>query len=340
MREKAGRGIFSRFALRSALAVLLCSLLCAASGAAADKKKKDSSAARQSPAPLLVDTIIASVNGKPITLRQLQARMSSRRTLSLSSLGSDPEVRYLLDLLILERVIQDEAGARRLSVTEGEIDRYIEEIAARNSLSRSGFEDALKREGKSLQDFKNQVRIEILKSRLTGNLLQAGAGVTRQEIQDYISAHPELSRSGSKVKLSQIFISLQDRSFDQARDRIEQIKKRLESGEEFSDLARELSEGAEARDGGSLGVLAEEDLNPVMFDTVFSMKAGETSDIVTSAEGFHIFLLQERIGEADSSSAKLEDEVRQVLEKEKTSRRIQEFFTSEVFKKHSIDKKI
>ena len=315
-------------------------VLCLQGGPVGAVDRSKSPARQQAIQPVLIDTILASVNGKPVTLRQLEARLRTPRRLPLNTLAAEPEVRYLLDLLILEQLILDEADNRKLTATDGEIDRYLEEIAARNSLSRAGFEEALKREGRQIDDYKRQVRVEILKSRLTNSLVQAGVGVTDQEVTNYIAEHPELSKTGSKIKLSQIFVAFAGRSVEEARARIDEVRRKLDADGDFSALAREFSDGGEAAEGGSLGVLAEKDLSPLMFDTVFSLKNGQVSDIVTSESGFHIFKLIERIGDGSEENSKLADEVRAILEKEKTARSVQDFFTQEIFKKHSVDKKI
>jgi len=286
-----------------------------------------------------VDAVVASVNGDPITLHDVLSRLGENKRLGLKEASSDPNVRMMLDQIILEHVILDEAKSRKLDVSDDEVSRYIDEVAKRNNLSRDGFEKALTQEHKSLAEYKRQIKIEILKSKLSANLIQAGVSVSDAEVKDYLSAHPELSKAGEKVKLSQIFVGLDTKSEDQARQIADRAKAELEDGKSFSTVAAELSDGPEAKDGGSLGLLSMEDLSSQIFEAVFSLKPGETSAVVKSERGFHIFRMEERFQDKEKDK-KIEEQVREALQREKLKDKAQNFFTSELFKNHSIDKKI
>lgn len=287
-----------------------------------------------------VDAVVASVNGRPITLHEVVKRMRTTRALNLSQAAADPEFRYMLDLIILEQVINDEAKNRKIDVSDDELNRYVSEVAQRNNLTVDGFKAALEQEKRSFDEYKQQIRIEILRSKLANSLVQGGVGVSDDEVKRYLENHPELTRGGSKLRLSQILVGFSARSSAEAENRIKEIRQRLEDGDDFAKLAREYSESAEAAEGGSLGVLAEEDLNPEIFEAVMALKEGEVSDTVVSNNGLHLFQVTERIGEDEEKSSKLESEVRTVLEREKTSAKAQSYFSSDLFKNHSVDKKI
>jgi peptidyl-prolyl cis-trans isomerase SurA len=289
---------------------------------------------------IVVDSIVASVNNKPITLREVCERLSPTRELTLDEASDDPEVLYTLDVLILEELIRQESQTRKISVGTHEIEAYIDEVATRNSLSREAFEQALEEEGKSLQEYKNKIEIDILKSKLASNIVKSGSGITNSEIETYIAEHPELSKSGAKIKLAQIFVSLAGRSEEDARKMISLVREKFEDGEDFSALAKQYSESAEGAQGGTLGVMAEEDLSRSIFDAVFALDEGDVSEVVQTGAGLHLFLVEKRYVEKNSGDSKIRDEVREILEKQKLQTRMQTFFTTDLFKQHSIDKKL
>ncbi|MCB0333833.1 MAG: peptidylprolyl isomerase [Bdellovibrionales bacterium] len=288
----------------------------------------------------LVDAIIASVNGKPITLREVTQRMPKHEAMSLSEASRNPEVRYILDALILEKLIEEEALSQKLSVTDNEILSYISEVANRNGLALEDFYKALDKEGISKDKYQHQVKFDILRSKLASTMMRKGVGISEEEVDRYIEEHPEISHSGTKLKLRQIFISTENRSDEDAKELIEAIRSELED-DDFPQLSRKYSESSERSDGGLLGVIAEEDLSGEIFDAVFSLEEDQTSEIVHTNAGFHLFHLDERYREdSEEQQEQLRAEIRKTLEQEKLQSKMQTYFSSELYKLHAVEKKL
>ncbi len=79
------------------------------------------------------------------------------------------------------------------------------------------------------------------------------------------------------------------------------VKQQVDGGADFADLARELSEGPEADQGGDLGWIAKGQLEQQLIDAIFAAQVGKTSDVVTVAEDgdylFHVADEEERTPE-------------------------------------------
>ena len=98
MPEKHGTIILPKISRRQTLFSLLCCIGIALTPLAVHAAgKKTPELKKRAPAEILVDTIIASVNQKPITLRQLEQRLPAPRRLNLATLASDPEVQKFVD---------------------------------------------------------------------------------------------------------------------------------------------------------------------------------------------------------------------------------------------------
>ena len=291
---------------------------------------------------VFIDTVVASVNGQPITLSELSARLEPPRKLTFQTAAADPEVQYALDRMVLEQLILAEAENRRISVVDAEIDAYMNEVASRNQLTREGFEQALIKEHHNIANYRAQAKVDILRSKLASQIAQSGVGVSDEEVKKYLEQNPVLSKSGSKVKLRQILITEDGKADGEAKLLAEKVYKEAQAGEDFSELARQFSDGPEASEGGSLGVIAEEDLDSTIFDAIFSLKAEDTSEIVKIPSGYAIYHLDQRFMEKDEdqNQAALEEEVRAQLKQQKLEMKLRTYFTSDLFKAHSVDKKI
>ncbi|MBX7144518.1 MAG: peptidylprolyl isomerase, partial [Oligoflexia bacterium] len=239
--------------------------------------------------------------------------------------------------------LSSEAGAKKISVDDDDVERYVEEVARRNNLSKDGFEKALLQQKRSLDDYRQFVRSEITKSKLAGSLAQSGASVSDEEVDAYIKDHGNLGASGNKVKLAQILISTASRSDTEAHAVAEKVRDRLIAGESFATLAREISDGSEGREnGGILGIVAEKDLQSDIFDAVLALKPGEASKVVKTPAGFHIFEVLERYAPESSSTSsdeKLREEVRRALSQHKLDAKMSAYFTADLLKAHTVDRK-
>ncbi len=289
----------------------------------------------------MVDCVAASVDGKPITLRDVSSRLGATRSISADDFANDSRAKDALEMMIVERLIEEEAAARGLSVSDAEVDRYTNEVAARNNMSRSEFENALSLRNTNVEDYRTQVRVDILRSRLLSQLSQEGVPVTEEDVALYLHENPTLTKSGSKVRLRQVTVGFGTRTPDEARARIEEARESLLSGRSFEDVALEYSEGSEASDGGSLGLVAEEDLNPQIFEALLSLDTGAVSPIVSLPDSYRFFRVDERfLEQTDGLDEQLLAEVRRSLSEKKLQAKMQLFFTSEILKLHYVDRKL
>ncbi len=302
----------------------------------------ETSAAAKNSSEAVVDSVVASVNGKPLTFLELAGRLKSKRRLSLKEASSDPEFRQLMETAILDQIVQDEAQNRKMDVSQDEIERYTDELAQRNNLSRDGFLKALQDEGNKIEDFNRKVRIEILKSKLGAAVVQGGVAISQSEIEEYIKHNPGVKNSGVSIKLRQIFISSANKSPSDAKLKIDQIYEKLKDGDDFEDLAKEYSEGSEASEGGLLGEVTESELNPAIFHAVSTLTQDQFSNIVESEDGFRIFFVEDRTQQESQDSGNQEQqlEARRYLENQKLQEKMMNYFSVDILKNHSIDKKI
>ncbi|MCB0309965.1 MAG: peptidylprolyl isomerase, partial [Bdellovibrionales bacterium] len=234
-----------------------------------------------------------------------------------------------------------EAAERRIGVSDSEIQRYIEEVAQRNNLSVDGFKHALEQEGRDFKSYQDQVQLEILKSKLTAAIFRGGIGVTDKEVEQYLKDHRQFNQGGAKVKLSQIVVGLENHSSEDARNIADKIHDQLINKQHsFEELARQFSEDSSAQEGGMLGIVAETDLNPAIFEAVMGLEEDQVSQVVETPIGFHIFRLEERYVDESGHDEKLAAEIRKQIEQQKLESSMQAFFATEIYKNHSVEKKI
>jgi parvulin-like peptidyl-prolyl isomerase len=304
--------------------------------------------APSAPVEVVIDAVVASVDEKPITLSELQNRLSPPRKIGLQEISKDQEAQQILDSMIAERVLEAEASAKKVSVADVEVEEYINEVASRNSLSRTDFEAILKKEGKSLGWYKSQVKNEITKTKLAGTISRGGVSVSEQEIDEYLSNSPSFQSEGASVKLRLISISASDKTPEQLEEKVKAVENALASGTKFEEVARKYSEGPHSAEGGLLGVVAEKDLSSQIFDAVLAVEPGSHTKAVVSEQETQFFFVEERYKAKDSEEDEEDEdtlkakreEARKAIQMRKTEEKLNSYFTVDLNKNHTVDKKI
>ena len=231
---------------------------------------------------------VATVNGEKIYLEEYQQRLNAQKGLlsprafpdSLNKreiLGEE-----ILDSMITEKIILQRAREINLSISDTELEKKLMDIRKDYG---ANFFDLLRAQNVRYEDWREELRKEMLFDRLVAEDVNAPIRVSEDEAEDYFNEHPDLCKPETRIRASQIVV----RSPAQAL----QIKARLEEGEDFALVASRVSIGPEAVRGGDLGLISRETM-PEPFDkTLFKLRPGKISPIVKSAYGYHIFKVTE-----------------------------------------------
>jgi peptidyl-prolyl cis-trans isomerase SurA len=294
---------------------------------------------------LLLDAVVATIDDKPILLSELNSRFLPPKHLTLQEATHDGDAVKLLDALILEKLIEEEANAKKVIASEADVEEYINEVAARNSLTRPDFEKALENEKRSITDYKHQVRIEILRTKLASTMAKGGTSVTEAEIDEYLKEHPEISSSGPSLKLRQIVILAEKYPAETYRQRIESVMTAINKGDSFATVAELYSDGPHGKEGGLLGIISEKDLSPQVQAALANVKAGQNSRLLENENSAQLFFVEQRFSgvdedDRDESMKALREEIRRALQTKSSQQKFTAFLTSELYKTHTVDKKI
>ena len=247
-----------------------------------------------------LDKIIAVVDEDVIMQSEFEQQLAKIRE-QIRRQGAQPPSASVLEKQVLERLIlqkiQVQVAARTgITVTEQSLDKAIADIARRNNLSDDKFRDILASEGYDFKAFREDIRQEILLSRLRKEEVDKRIQVSDREIDNYISnARSGSDQSEKDYQVSHILVSLPsgatERERAEGRKKVEAALARLKDGEDFKQVAIATSDAQDALDGGDLGWRKLSELPSLIADVVRDFQAGQTSEIVTSPSGFHIIRL-------------------------------------------------
>lgn len=202
--------------------------------------------------------VVAIVADKPITEQDLDSRVKLQ-ILSSGFSSSEPEVvklfrQQVLESLIDERIISNEADKKGIKIDPREIDGAIEYLAKSNGLDNKSFAARLKEAGSSIEELKLQVQSQLEWQKLIKYFVESSVIVSESEIREALALQAQKSKDGPSLSYNLSEIVVGDKEF--ANDIIDQLKK----GGDFGKLAKELSESPSANGNGAIGTVSSSQL--------------------------------------------------------------------------------
>jgi len=195
---------------------------------------------------------------------------------------SDLSLSRLLDSFIEEKLLLEAARARGIFLTNDEKKGYISKLSNELNISES--------------IIKKEIDIDTLLEKLLIEKFTLGLvneiKVTSEEILEYYHSNKKEFLQREQRRVSQILLETEEKAIE--------IYKKLKGAtdEDFRKIAKQESEGIESSRGGMMGLFELGQLPKEMDEVVFSLKQGETSQVIESEYGYHIFRVNEIIKSA------------------------------------------
>jgi peptidyl-prolyl cis-trans isomerase SurA len=251
---------------------------------------------------VVLDRIVAVVNNEVITRADLDKRYAAA-ALQLTRQGTPLPPRTALEKQILDRLITDRvqlqlAKETGLRVDDAELDRAIQRIAQENKITLEQMRATLDKDGVPFPRFREDIRDQIILSRLRQREVDNRIMVSEGEIESFISAQQGLAGRGEQFNLSHILVTIPENAGPQQiqarRDRAEQALQQLRTGADFRQVAAAFSEAPDALEGGAMGWRDGARLPTLFLEALKTLQVGAVSPLLRSANGFHIIRLNER----------------------------------------------
>ncbi len=265
---------------------LLATLLVFAGPAAAQERQK-------------LDEIVALVEDRVILRSELDEAIDSIRG-QIQARGESMPPRQAMEQQVLERLIRTSLEVQRaessgIRISDAEVDRTLQQVAQQNNMTMSQLRVALQEDGYDMDDFREEIREDMLTSRLRQQVADSMTEISETEV-DILLASEQFG--GGEVHLSQILITVPEganpQQVEQVRDRAREVRGELDEGMEFSSAAMSFSEGPEALEGGELGWRGLNSIPAEVATAMEDMEPGDYTDPIRIPSGFAIIRLNDR----------------------------------------------
>lgn len=248
----------------------------------------------------VLDRIVAVVNEGVVLNSDLEREISyalvQMRARNITPPDAATLRQQVLDKLVLTRVQTQRAQQAGIRIDDRELNEVLTGIARQNNLSLAQFAEAIRTDGGDFLAIREQVRDEVLLTRLRQREVDNRVSVTDQDIELFLANQPDADET--EYRLSHILVAIPDGATPeqrtQARTKADGLLERVNKGEDFAAIAVSSSDGQQALQGGDLDWRKADALPLIFLQAARKLKTGEVSPVMETAGGYHIIKLAEQ----------------------------------------------
>ena len=273
-----------------------------------------------SPADTVVEEIIARVNNQIITRSeyirsrdQLKQEVQQQDASSADRVFAEKQRDVLRDLIDQQLLLQK---GKDMGITgDTELVKRLDEMRKQMNLeTMEELEKAAEAQGASYEEFKQNLRNQIVTQRVIGQEVGSKLAMNKDDEKRFYEQHRAEMERPEEVRLSEILIAPKlpatppltpgakpeppteaenEAALSAAHAKAQDLLDQIHKGAKFADLAKKNSDGPSAKDGGDLSYFKRGTLAKELEDKVFALKAGETTDVIRTKQGYVILQVAE-----------------------------------------------
>lgn len=292
------------------------------------------------PAPItpngvVVEDVIVQVNDQIINRSDLeraqqQLQQDAQQSNASAADLADRQKTLLRDLIDQQLLL---SRGKELAITpDAEVIRRLDEIRKQNKLdSMEDLEKAVRAQGISYEDFKANIRNSLITQQVVRDEVGRRLQLTQAAEQAYYEEHKADFAQPEQIRLSEILVPLPDSATEeqisQAQAKADGIAKQIKAGDKFETLAKMISGGQTAAQGGDLGLFKRGALAKVLEDQTFDLQAGQNTAPIRTRQGFVILKVTEHQGAGTPPLKDIEPQVQEAIYSEQMQPALRAYLT-------------
>jgi peptidyl-prolyl cis-trans isomerase SurA len=308
-----------------------------------------------SPADTVVEEIIARVNNEIITRSeyvrsrdQLKQEVQQQDAANADRAFAEKQRDVLRDLIDQQLLLQK---GKDLGITgDTELIKRLDEMRKQMNLgTMEELEKAAEAQGASYEDFKQNMRTQIITQRVIGQEVGSHLAMNKEDVKKFYEQHRAEMEQPEQVRLSEILIAPKtpakpapsaeakpeppseaetEAALAAAQAKAQDVLDQFHKGAKFADLAKKYSDGPSAKDGGDLQSFKRGTLSKELEDKVFALKAGEVTDVIRTKQGYVILQATEHQMAGIPTMKEVEPRIQDALYMQKLQPALRAFLTT------------
>jgi peptidyl-prolyl cis-trans isomerase C len=235
-----------------------------------------------------------------------------------------------INTLINREVLLQESEKRGIKANKEEVQKGIKSVQSRFP-SQEKFQQALKELNLTQKDFEQQYMQQSKIQTLIDQEIISKIKIKEDEAKAYFDANSAQFDQKEKVRARHILMKV-DKTADEktkaeARKKLTEIQKKIISGEDFAEMAKQHSQGPSNVKGGDLGYFAKGQMVKPFEEVAFKLAAGEVSDVVETRFGYHLIKVVDRKSPKKAVYADQKQKIMGKLKNERIQKEVNTFIT-------------
>jgi peptidyl-prolyl cis-trans isomerase SurA len=290
----------------------------------------------------VIEEIIARVNNQIIThseylhsKEELKKEAQQQDPVNADKVVADREKDVLRDLIDQQLLLEK---GKDIGISgDTEVIKRLDEMRKQMKLgSMEELEKAAQSQGISFEEFKQNMRNQIITQQVIGKEVGSRLAPGKDDIQKYYEEHKSEMEQPETIELGEILVSTDAKPNDPtdeahrlqaAQAKAEDLLAQIRKGAKFEDVARKNSDGPTAAQGGDLGEFKRGALAKALEDKTFAMKAGDVSDVIRTKQGFVILKVAEHHDAGVPALSDVQAKIQDAIYMEKLQPALREYLT-------------
>jgi peptidyl-prolyl cis-trans isomerase SurA len=291
---------------------------------------------------VVIEEIIARVNNQIITRSEylhskdeLKKEAQQQDPVNADKIVAERDKDVLRDLVDQELLL---AKGKDMGITaDTEVIKKLDEMRKDMKLdSMEELEKAAQSQGISFEDFKQNLRNQIITQQVIGKEVGSRLAINKDDEQKFYDEHKAEMERPESIRLSEILVSTDAKPNDSADEakrlqtaqaKADDLLAQIRKGSKFDDVAKKNSDGPSAAEGGDLGEFKRGTLAKEIEDKTFAMKANDVSDVIRTKQGFIILKVTAHHQAGVPPLSEIEPRIQDALYMKKLQPALREYLT-------------
>ncbi len=291
-----------------------------------------------------IDRVVASVDGDPITMREVKDFGAQHgRPINTDDFASSESAKEVTKALIGQKLLEQEVKKYEEKVDDAQVEKYIQELRQDKHLTDAQFRAELQASGMSYDELRHRARLDLEKMMMIQQEVRSKIKISNAEVEQAYEAHKaDFTIEKERLKLAQILVATAPSATPQqvaaAQKKAEDVHTRAATkGEDFNDLARVYSDDASKSNGGELGWFEPSDVMDEILLRVKGLKPGQITPVIRTRHGFHIVKLEDHEVPGVRPYADVKAQIRSQLVDQKSNDQLQSWIQTDLVKQHYVE---
>ena len=276
-----------------------------------------------------LEAVVVTVNGQEIIEEEVSVEVERMAEMQKKRMPPGMEMPDTMKQQMRNRVVDMKVEKILLSqeleendiaaVTDEQVTEEIKKIAGQKDQTMEEVEAEIAKMGMTLEDIKGQVRMQMQMTALMGSVNPESV-VTEADAKKFYDENPQHFVQKDQVKASHILCGkrgIKEDEYPAELEKIEKAQARLDAGEAFEDVAKDVSTCPSSAKGGDLGFFGKGQMDPAFEKAAFELEVGQTTGVVKTSFGYHLIKVTDKKEAETTSFEESEEQITQFLTRQK-----------------------